>query len=61
MEHTGQLAALRDGPYAGVGGVFALASALGVHTNTLKAWQNGSRVPTYRHRQRIDKLWRSHA
>ena len=55
--YSEQLAALRSGPYAGRGGVFALSHDLGVHCNTLKAWRNGSREPNYQHRQAIAKLW----
>jgi hypothetical protein len=59
MVHLEQLAALRSGPYRGRGGAAALAAALGVKPETVKAWRLGIRQPSYDSRQRIAALWQA--
>ena len=45
--------------YAGSGGAASLASHLGVHPQTLKAWRAG-RVPSFAHRKALRELWEKH-
>jgi hypothetical protein len=49
---------MRRGTFAGRGGARALAQALNVHPQTIKAWRAGT-LPTWEHRQAIRELWRA--
>jgi hypothetical protein len=51
------IAALRAGPYAGRGGLSALAAALQVRPATVAAWGTGRRAPSHRYRRTLQGLW----
>jgi len=58
MTYRDQLTDLLAGPYAGYGGVRALAADLSIHVQTLKVWRmEGHQAPSYANRQRIASLW----
>ena len=50
------LTALLAAPYAGKGGKFALALALGVTPQSLKGWLAGRCGPTWRNREALERL-----
>jgi len=54
------LDALTAGPYAGRGGLAALAADLGVPLPTLQSWRWGKRSPTYANRQKVLRLAEAH-
>lgn len=54
------IAALLAGPYAGRGGVKALAHKLGVTLQTFRAWRKGA-APSYENKQVLIALWREHS
>jgi hypothetical protein len=55
-----QVNALRAGPYAGRGGLQALAQAVGVTVGTLKRWRTQEHAPTWEHRRALADLHAAH-
>lgn len=51
---------LLDGPFAGYGGVAALAKAIGVTRGALDNYRCGLRNPSHERRVIIEKLWRKY-
>lgn len=51
------IADLLAGPYAGRGGIAALAAALGVALVTLRKWRQGTRSPSWGYLQALARLW----